>query len=577
MTQNNHLRARSALHAWENNKPTNFFRADVNLQHVLQMYLGDRYAEAAERLDAFGEACATTIDRSAKIEDEIGNHPRLNRYTGIGERVEEIEFHPNHDITGALIWQSGMLSLQSEPGNTVTQMALFYLLSHDGEAGHCCSIACTSGLIRALQTAASPEVRDQFLPPLIDPNFAQMQHGAQFLTEVQGGGDVGANSVRAVSAGDGSTWRISGEKWFCSNINADQFLVTARPVNDQGESLSGTAGLGAFVIPRVLQDGTTNGFYLRRMKDKLGTRTLASAEVDFVDAVAYPIGRLDQGFKIVVELVLNTSRLMNAVSCAGITRRAYLEAASYACAREAFGQPIAAYPMVQEAVADIMAEAYAGVASGFYLAHLLDRIETGTASDAEKAIYRLLVNANKYITSVRANEAVHRAIEVFGGNGAIETFSILPRLYRDVIVLESWEGTHNVLALQIWRDIGKYRVHEPYLQWIQQELSVIRADALLPLVAIVRGAAERTAALIARLAASETTVQQAHVRRLTDLLADVGQAALLLREAQWETDRGLNTIKPDAAAHFIRRRLQPDYDPLEDQELLPRLARIMAL
>ncbi len=576
MTQNNHLRARDALRAWEDSKPSNFFRSDVNLQHILQMYLGDRYAEAAKRLDAFGEACATTIDRAAKVEDEIGNHPRLNRYSGVGERIEQIEFHPNHDATGALIWQSGMLSLQHEPGNTVSQMALFYLLSHDGEAGHCCSIACTSGLIRALQTAADPAVRDQFLPPLVDPDFGHMQHGAQFLTEVQGGGDVGANSVQAVSAGDG-TWRISGEKWFCSNINADQFLVTARPVNEQGESLSGTAGLGAFVIPRLLPDGTPNGFYLRRMKDKLGTRTLASAEVDFIDAVAYPIGRLDQGFKIVVELVLNTSRLMNAVSCAGITRRAYIEASSYACSREAFGKPIASYPMVQEAVADIMAEAYAGVASGLYLAHLLDRIETGKATDAEKAIYRLLVNANKYITSVRANEAIHRAIEVFGGNGAIETFSILPRLYRDVIVLESWEGTHNVLALQIWRDMGKYRIHEPYLEWMQQELSRIRDEALIPLAAVVKTAVERTAAMIARLVSSDSVMQQAHVRRLTDMLADVGQATLLLRESQWEADRGLNTIKPDATAHFINRHLQPIYDPLEDSGYLPRLERIMAL
>src|SRR5690606_38699333 len=162
-----------------------------------------------------------------------------------------------------------------------------------------------------------------------------------------------------------------GEKWFCSNINADQFLVMARPEGAQ----DGTRGLGVFLVPRRLDDGSTNGFYIRRLKDKLGTRTLASVELEFVDAVAYPTGGVDEGFKNTVELVLNTSRLMNAVSCAGVMRRAYVEAASYACTRRAFGQPIASYPLVQEAVADILAENYAAVASGFALAALLDRIE----------------------------------------------------------------------------------------------------------------------------------------------------------------------------------------------------------
>jgi alkylation response protein AidB-like acyl-CoA dehydrogenase len=567
-------RGRNALRAWEASKPDNFYHHDLNLQRVLRLHWGDAgFAERDTHLRAFGAACATRIDTAAKQENLIGNHPRLQRYSGIGERIEAIEFHPNHDLNGALIWQSGILALQAAPGNTVQQMALFYLLNHNGEAGHACSIACTAGLIRALQHAASPEVRERFLPPLLDPDYTTMQHGAQFLTEVQGGSDVGANAVMAQDAGDG-TWRISGEKWFCSNINAQQFLVMARPAG----AAEGTRGLGAFLVPRALDDGTTNRFFIRRLKEKLGTRTLASAELDFDQATAYPIGAPDAGFKITVELVLNTSRLMNAVSCAGVMRRAYIEAASYACSREAFGQPIASYPLVQEAVADMLAENYAAVASGMALAALLDKIELGQAGEDEKAVYRLLVNLNKYITSVRGSEIVHRAIEVLGGNGAIETFSILPRLYRDMVVLESWEGTHNVLCLQVMRDIARYGLHEPYFAFLHERLSTVQHPTLTESAHLTREAMTRALALLARLTHADAAVQQAHARRLADSLALVGQSVLLLAEAGWELEQGLNTIKPDVIAHFINRhpQLHPAYDPLEDSAYLPRLQRLMA-
>lgn len=565
---NNAARGRAALRAWENSKPDNFFDADQNLQYVLRRHLGDAYPQIAQHLSAFGGQAATTIDEAVKVEDRIGNHPRLHRYDGTGQRLEAIEFHPNHDLVGRLVWGSRIMAMQAEPGNTVQQMALFYLLNHTAD-GHSCGLACTSGLIRALQVAADDAVRDKFLPPLLDPNYDTMQHGAQFLTEVQGGSDVGANAVTASDNGDG-TWRINGEKWFCSNINADQFLVMARPVG----APDGTRGLGVFVVPRRLDDGTTNGFYLRRLKDKLGTRVMASAELDFIDATAYPIGPVDSGFKTTVELVLNTSRLMNAVSCAAFIRRAYIEAASYACAREAFGSAIATYPLVQEAVADILSEGYAATASSFAIAALLDSIETGRGDDSVKAVYRIFVNINKYITSIRATEAVHRAIEVLGGNGAIESFSILPRLYRDMVVLESWEGTHNVLCLQVMRDIARYGLHEPFAAYLREQLATVTDPQLTPYAGLVEAALGAALALLERLA-SDPALAQAHARRLMDALAHAAQGALLLAEAQWEIDHNLPGIKPDAAAYFINRRLRPGYDPLDDGDYLPRLERLM--
>ncbi|GAB4320808.1 MAG: acyl-CoA dehydrogenase family protein [Phototrophicales bacterium] len=567
---NNTLRGRNDLITWETSKPDNYFTADRNLQYVLRRHLGDeRYAAIQDNLQNFGAECATIIDPGMKIEDRIGNHPRLERFNGVGERIEQIEFHPNHDVVGELIWKSGIMAMQAQPGNVVHQMALFYLLNHTAD-GHSCGLACTSGLIRSLQTVADETVRNKFLPPLLESDYHQMQHGAQFLTEVQGGSDVGANAIVARDMGDG-TWRINGEKWFCSNINADQFLITARPENSQ----EGTRGLGMFIVPRKLDDGQTNGFYLRRLKDKLGTRTLASAEVDFIDAVAYQLGPLEGAFKNTVELVLNTSRLMNAVSCAGFMRRAYIEAASYACTRRAFGNPIAEYPMVQEAVSNIMSEYYAAVASSFALAALLDKIETGQATHTDKAAYRMLVNLNKYITSIRGTESIHQAIEVLGGNGAIESFSILPRLYRDMIVLESWEGTHNVLCLQVLRDIARYQVHEALIAYLKEQLAAVTHESLQQMASDVFESLDRTLTLLNRISVTDTTKQQAHARRLADAFSHVSQATLLLAEAQWELEQGLPTLKPDIVQHYINRRLIPNYDPLLDDEFLPRIQRLM--
>ncbi len=560
-----HVTGRANMRAWEESKPKNFFLADSHLQALLQYYLGDALAQYRSQLETLGEQAATVIDENAKVEDLIGNHPRLERYNNIGERQEAILFHPNHHINGRMVWGSGIMALQAQAGQTVVQMGLYYLLCHNGEMGHLCSLACTSGLVRALQQAADETVRARFLPPLLERDYDKMQHGAQFLTEVQGGSDVGANSVVATDAGDG-TWRISGEKWFCSNINAEQFLVTAR-----ASDASGTKGLGLFVVPRALPDGSTNRFFIRRLKDKLGTRTLASAELDFEDALAYPVGAIENGFKTVVELVLNTSRLMNAVACAGIMQRAYYEAAHYACTREAFGQAIANYPLVQEAIADLRTEAAAATSSSFYLAHLLDNIETGKADPDDHALYRLLVNVNKYLTSIRGTEMVHRAIEVLGGNGAIETFSILPRLYRDMVVLESWEGTHNVLALQVLRDIARFGLHEAFFRRMRTMLAQVTDNALAAHNQAVEAALTRLADTLTRLMQGDAAYQQAHARRLLDQIGTVTQGVLLLHEAA----HGSEPLREALVAHFVARHLMPHYDAMLDDSYLKRIEAFM--
>jgi hypothetical protein len=230
---------------------------------------------------------------------------------------------------------------------------------------------------------------------------------------------------------------------------------------------------------------------------------------------------------------------------------------------------------VQEAVADLLSETAAAVASSFYVAHLVDRMDTGMATEDERGTYRLFVNVNKYVTSVRGSEMVHRAIEVLGGNGAIESFSILPRLYRDMVVLESWEGTHNVLCLQVLRDIARYGIHEPFLRQMNDHLESIARPELAEHVQSVQNALNELPALLGRLNAGGEAYAQAHARRLADKLAFVAQSALLLSEAEWELNEGLTTSKPDLAAYFINCHLTPGYDPTQDESYLARLKRLM--
>ncbi|RMD83392.1 MAG: acyl-CoA dehydrogenase [Candidatus Dadabacteria bacterium] len=561
---------RLALQRWKREKPDNFYHADPNLAATIRLLAGDSaLARIEERLAAFGAEVATVVDRLADEYERIENLPALRRYSPIGERTEEIVFHPSYHEAGRRIWASGILACRAEPGTAIEQAALFYLLTHLGEGGHACPIACTTGLIRALQTHATEALRKRYLPPLINPDYDEADRASQFLTEVQGGSDVGANLVEAVR--DGDVWRISGEKWFCSVADADQFLVTARVAGGP----RGTAGLGTFLVPRRLDDGSLNRFSIRRLKIKLGTRAMASGEIDFDGAEAYPIGPVSDGFKIAVGVVLNTSRWLNAVGSAGIMQRCYLEARSFAEVREAFGRRIVEFPAVRETLATMKCEQMAAMASTFYLTHLIDRIDLEQADEHERKLFRWLVNTNKYITSIAASDVTRMAVEVLGGNGTIEDFSPVPRLLRDNVVFESWEGTHNVLVAQVLRDSAKLgllsNVHDAIRTWTDH----LEDPRLL---GEARRLVEALSELSARMARSlaEPAYGAAHFRRQLTELARIFQAARLLAEADEEQRRQWKTRKAEVAEFFIRRHLTPGYRPEEDAEFAGRVDRILS-
>lgn len=543
-------RGRNALLAWEAEKPTNYFDWDGNLSRVLALRLGDeRMGEERPRLSRAGEAVATRLRTLAVETNHDPNLPRLERYDGLGVRHEKVVFHPSYHEAGRLIWQTGVLSDYEKPGNETLQMALLYLFAQVGESGHLCPLACTAGMIKSIQRLGTEAQKKTYLPGLLERDYDRRVHASQFLTEVQGGSDVGSNAVVA-RAEDGGH-RLYGEKWFCSVIDAQLFLMTARPEG----APAGTRGLGLFLVPRQV-GGETNRFHVRRLKQKLGTRAMASGEADFEGAWAEALGPLDKGFKNVVSIVLNTSRLYNAVCCSGAITGAYREAASFARHRRAFGQTIESYPLVGQALAELRAEALAAISGSLRIAAKADARAVHGGSEDEELAWRVAVNVNKYWTAVRNTASAQRAIEVLGGNGTIETFSPLVQLYRDSMVLESWEGTHNVLVQQVLKDSARYGAHLAFQKELAESL---RRLSLPPGDAPLRERAERGLTALGqgfeRLAAGEG--DQRYGRILVDQAAVLLQVVGMLEElAKFPEDAQKRAAIALTEQRFLRAELE---------------------
>jgi alkylation response protein AidB-like acyl-CoA dehydrogenase len=563
-------RGRQALGAWEAAQPDNYFSADGNLRRLLEMFWGtERLKAVAPQFYHFGRAAATVVDRAACEADLRPNLPELNRFDRFGRRLEDVTFHPSYHEAGRYIYASGLLSVYETAGQNLLALALFYISSQNGEAGHNCPIACTAGAIKALQAVGAPALREAFLPPLLDPDYDTNFHAAQFLTEVQGGSDVGANATAAAPLDpETGTWLIRGEKWFCSNVTADVILLTAR-VPSGGE---GTPGLGLFLVPRLRPDGSLNAYSINRLKDKLGTRAMASGEVLFEDALAYQVGAVREGFKTVMTYVINTSRLYNALGTAGNARRAYLVASTYAEHRHAFGRPIVHFPVTQDLLARMRADTCAILGGSLRLAHVLDRAEGGEAEPDDGGFLRLALNLNKMRSAMLAHEVVVTGIELLGGNGAIENFSVLPRLLRDNGVYENWEGTHNVLLAQIGRDMRRYGVHKPFLRrlrgWLEGAVAAgeLRAQVLESL--------DGMAAELDEVLAMDELTAGIFMRPLMIRLADLYYAACLALEASWELSEKQDRTKERLALLFLQRRalaLEPKSIPYYD-DLVARVA-----
>lgn len=552
---------RSLLRGWEAAKPANFYEDDEHLRRVLALRLEPgRLAAVEGLLRQAGADSAGPVSRAAARLDRPERLPRLERWNGIGERTEEVVLDPACHEIGRLVWRSRVLAVLGEPGHVAVHTVLAYLFALNGEVPHLCAVACTAGLIKAIQRCGSDRMRREWLPRLLDPDYDRRWHGAQFLTEVQGGSDVGANACVARPAPEEpGAWRISGEKWFCSNVHADLYAVTARPEG----APEGTRGLGLFVVPQRREDGRPNGVFIRRLKDKLGTRTLPTAEVEFQDALGYQLGSLEAGFRVMMGVIINTSRLGVALGSCGIMRRAWVEADRYARAREAFGRRLVEFPAVREQLAEMRALGAAGLSLTLFVAALEDRLTVAGAHPEDDPLFRLGANVAKYICSVDAGAVVHHGIEVLGGNGTIEDFSPLPRLYREVPVQESWEGPHNTMMAQILRDALKSKMHDALLGKAEDLLLHLRHPSLGKLRDAAGAALQDVEGRLSGLLRGSPEAAALGIRRLVHRMARVFQVALLLEEADHDLAADRPTSLPAIAEFFLHRYVVSDDDPTD--------------
>ena len=266
-TQPENQLGRDALKAWKNAISQNIYSIDRDFQHNIQYYFGKNYRNLEKELINFAEKIINEVEPLV-IENNLShNLPRIDHYDGIGQRIETIVHHPSYITAGNIIYSSRLMERMAKPGGLLEALTFMFISSQAGEAGHNCPIACSAGIIRVLQKVKDFPQKELYLQKLIAPSFSENYTGAQFLTEIQGGSDVGKNATIAYQD-EQKQWRIRGEKWFCSNANADSIFITARYDN----TLSGTKGLGLFLIPARLPSGERNYYTLRRLKDKIGTR-----------------------------------------------------------------------------------------------------------------------------------------------------------------------------------------------------------------------------------------------------------------------------------------------------------------
>lgn len=464
----------------------NFYTEDIRLQQILRTKLPANFFQWADNeLHQFGELAAGPMDERARHTDREGQ-PRLIRYDKMGNEVSQIWVNEGYRKNAENTYNTGIVGYihkeipeLGRKGNYVYSFAQGYLLSQT-EPGLYCPVTLTKATAYLLDHYASPKLKEKYLPHVLSTGETELYEGATFLTERQGGSDVGANEVKAVEEGD--HYRIYGEKYFASNAGTcGVAMILARKEG----APAGTKGLSLFAVP--WEENRKKGLLrIRRLKDKLGVRAVPSAEVEFDGALGYLVGDADKGFYYMME-ALNLSRVSNAIASLGIMRRAYTEAVAYTRERKAFGKRLIEYPMVQETLGKLVSKLEIEMEVMFDVIELMDRVmgppgQSAVPSAEEQILFRLFVALMKVETAEQAIHFSHEAIELHGGNGYIEDF-VTPRLLRDAQVLTVWEGTANILGLEVLRLMRKYDAEKLFASKMEERLQQLKGG--LPWKAIV--------------------------------------------------------------------------------------------
>ncbi len=532
----------------------NFYAIDRGLRDLLQIYLGaDDLARLEPHFDRLGVLAGGRLNELARIADK--HPPLLQARDRFGRDEDWIDYHSSyHEMERiafadfqfhAMSHRAGALGMDT-PLPAVAKYALQYLFVQ-AEFGLMCPISVTDTSIHLIRKFAGAELKDYLLPKMLSADPATQWKGTQFMTERAGGSDVGA--IETVARCEDGVWRLYGDKWFCSHADADVALLLARPEG----AAPGTRGLALFALPRRLKDGSRNAYRIVRLKDKLGTRSMASGEILLEGALAYLVGDPASGLKQMMEQV-NLSRLSHGVRAAAMMRRCVNEAMVCARGRTAFGRPIIEYPLLRRQLLKITVPTEQSLSMFLFAASVMDRASAGAGEAAD--CLRILTPLLKF-RACRDNIPVATgAMEVRGGNGYIEEW-INARLIRDAQIGVLWEGTSNINALDIvTRAVGKNRAHrtlEAALEKLLDQATAIPAAFRNRL----RATLDRTLIFAERVAAEPALEESA--RQAASGLYHITSAILMM----WEAARpGADARRALYARLVLDHRLSAQ-DPLE--------------
>lgn len=506
----------------------------------------DVAAEVTPTLAEMGHLAATDLFELSSALNQRGNEPELVPFSPWGERIDEVRTAPQWDAIGRVAAEKGVVGTAYERANgewsRMHQFALAYLFAPSSGL-YSCPLAMTDGAARTLQVHGSSDVVARAVPRLTsrDPDAAWTS--GQWMTERTGGSDVGISETVAVK--DGATWRLTGTKWFTSAVTSQMALALARP---EGNATGGR-GLAMFYLEVRDDGGRLNNIRVLRLKDKLGTRQMPTAELALDGAVAHLVGGPSDGTRNITPM-LAVTRMWNAVSASAGMRRALALARDYARRRVAFGRPLIDQPLHQSTLAWLRVQHEASLQLTFRAVELLGREEAGVATDAERLTLRMLLPIAKLTTGKQAVAAASEALESFGGAGYIEDTN-LPVLLRDAQVLPIWEGTTNVLSLDALRALQREDALRPYLAEVRRAATATSHPDLAAVGAAAIDASEHAAAWIEQgMAGPGIDAVQHGARRWAMTLGRALQAALLAQQAQWEIDTTGDRRTAEVAARF---------------------------
>ena len=451
----------------------NFYRIDRSFQGLLGIHLSPKlYAHLEPWLDRMGELAGGRLDELAETADRNG--PVLRVRDRHGRDEEWIEYHPAYrEMERIAFGEFGMHAMGRrggvldwpEPLPATAKYAFQYLFSQ-AEFGLMCPISVTETSNFLIMKYGGEDLQARLVPRMLSQDMETLWKGSQFMTEKTGGSDVGA--IETLAREENGEWRLYGDKWFCSHVDADVALVLARPEG----APQGTAGLGLFAMPWRLEDGRRNAFRVVRLKEKLGSRSMASGEILLDGALAYPVGDLKRGMKQMLDQV-NLSRLSHGVRAAGMMRRCLNESLRVAHNREAFGSRLVELPLMRRQLAKLMVPTEQALSMAFFTAAAMDAANGGDTAMAD--VLRIMTPLVKFRACRDNIRVATGAMEVRGGNGYIEDW-VNPRLVRDAHLGVLWEGTSNINALDvITRAVRKSGAHLALSEALLERLSAATA------------------------------------------------------------------------------------------------------